>query len=310
MFGLIILIGFLRPISVKALNSLMPADPSSPSSYQTIKDYYQISGGLPAYQQISNDEIIYDHYKIRIIKLAVKNLPEVTFVLKLPLKWNKPLPAIVLFSGYQTGAQAIQLVDVPDSVAYVGFEYPWPLDISDQSAHWDWKRIEVIPVLMAMTLVWLNHQDFIDHQKISVVNVSFGNLFFPLAQRILGDQGFYPKATVFGYGGVGISEIIGNHFINKINSFELEMLKIMIKNQTWMIEPQYHLPHLRGPFLVVNGEDDNVFPRKSRQQLVNALSVAPKVVSLPGGHIQPDRPDLIQNFMKEVFLFLKKENAL
>jgi hypothetical protein len=310
LFIIFALFCFWKTSDLIAETPLMPKDPFSEESFDKIKDYYQIKNGLPTYQLTLQTEVAYEKYKLLTIKLAVKNYPDVVFVLKRPLNMDKPLPAIVLFSGFQTGAQAIQLVGDPDSVVYVGFEYPWPIEVSDQSLKWNWKRIEVIPILMAITLSWLHQSDLIDHQKINVVNVSFGNLFFPLAQRILNQYGIYSKSIVFGYGGVEISEIIGSHLQKKMSPFELEMTKVVIKNQTWMVEPKFHLSKLRGPFLVVNGEDDDVFPKISLQELIRNLSVTPKIKTLSGGHIQPDRTDVISSFMSEVTLFLKENNAL
>jgi len=311
--GLIFIIRFfviLKTSLLFATTPLMPQDPYSDDSFNKIKDYYNISAGLPSYQLISRTEVVYETYKIQTIKLAINNFPDAVFVLKLPLVFNKPLPAVVLFSGYQTGAQAIQLVENLDSVVYVGFEYPWPMDVTLNSMKWNWKRIEVIPVLMAITLTWLSQSEIIDHQKINVVNVSFGNLFFPLAQRILNEQDIKMKAIIFGYGGVEISEVIGNQLKDKISAFELEMAKVIIQNQTWIFEPKYHLPYLKGDFLVVNGTEDEVFPRSSQQDLIKNLSFTPKIITLPGGHIQPDRTAIIKNFMNEVIKFLKEHNAI
>lgn len=301
---------FGNEFTVQAATPLMPKDPYSNDSYQLIKDYYQIKNGLPAYQIKEQNEVIYDRYKMTTVKLAVKDLPDVVFVLKLPLHISKPIPAVVLFSGFQTGAQSLLLVDDSDSIAYVGFEYPWPMDMVNNMMKWDWKRVEMVPVLMALSLVWLYQHNIIDHQKISVVNISFGNVFYPLAQRLLNDQGIFPKAIVLGYGGAEISEIVSTQLQNKISPFQLEMTKTLVKNQTWLVEPKFHLPHLHGPVLVLNGADDEVFSPTSKHILMDNLTQRPKVITLPGGHIQPDRTDIIQKFMQEVILFLQEKNAL
>lgn len=293
-----------------AATPLMPQDPYSNESYQLIKNYYQIHNGLPAYQLKEHSEVIYDRYRMQTIKLAVAGMPDVVFVLKLPLHISKPIPAVVLFSGFQTGAQSLLLVEDSDSIAYVGFEYPWPMDMVNNIMKWDWKRVEVVPVLMALSLVWLQQYDIIDSQKISVVNISFGNMFYPLAQRILNDQGIIPKAVVLGYGGAEISEVVGTQLQNKLNPIQLEITKAFIKNQTWIVEPKFHLPHLKSPLLVVNGAEDEVFSTTSKQLLIDNLTQKSKVITLPGGHIQPDRADIIQSFMGAVIQFLHENKAL
>lgn len=304
------LVIFISNSPLLAVTPLMPQDPYSNESYQLIKNYYQIQNGLPAYQLKEQSEVVYDRYTMQTIKLAVAGLPDVVFVLKLPLHISKPIPAVVLFSGFQTGAQSLLLVEDSDSIAYVGFEYPWPLDMVNNEMNWDWKRIEVVPVLMALSLAWLQKDDIIDSKKISVVNISFGNLFYPLAQRILNDQGIIPKAVVLGYGGVEISEVVGAQLQNKLNPVQLGVAKAFIKNQTWIVEPKFHLPHLKSPLLVVNGAEDEVFSTTSKQLLIDSLTQKSKVITLPGGHIQPDRPDIIQNFMGSVIQFLRENKAL
>lgn len=301
---------FSNALKVLAATPLMPQDPYPDVSYQLIKDYYQIQSGLPSYQLKEHSEVVYSQYKLTTVKLAVDGLPDVVFVLKLPLHVSKPIPAVVLFSGFQTGAQSLLLVEDSDSIAYVGFEYPWPMDMVNNVMKWDWKRVEMVPVLMALSLVWLYQHNIIDHQKISVVNISFGNLFYPLAQRILNDQGIFPKAVVLGYGGAEISEVVSSQLKNKISPFQLEMTKAIVQNQTWIVEPKFHLPHLHGPLLVVNGAEDEVFTSSSKQILIDNLTQTPKVINLPGGHIQPDRSDIIQKFMREVMVFLQENNAI
>jgi len=293
-----------------ALTPTQPSNPYSDESFQLIKNYYLVNNQLPGFRVISNTQESFSTYKLQIVKLSVNQYPDVVFVLKMPLLISKPLPAVVLFSGFQTGAQAVQLVDDPKSVIYVGFEYPWPFNFSKQNAAWDWKRMESVPILMALTVLWLRQQAFIDQQKISIINVSFGNLFYPLAQRLLNEQGVFPKAIVFGYGGVEISEVIGHFLESKIGPWELALTKTLIQSQSWIFEPKFHLAHLNGPFLVVNGANDDVFPALSQQKLITGLPQQPQIVTIPGGHIQPDRPDLIRQFMNEVMGFLQKSDAL
>lgn len=288
----------------------MPSDPSSENSFKVIKSFYDIESKLPNYKVDSIVVKTEANFNLQIVCLKVEKFPDVILTLKIPLVFTPPLSAIILFTGFQTGGEAVNLVGVPEHSIYVGFQYPWPIGGKENSIVWDWHRMEVIPVLMAVGMSWLHEQTFINPDKINVVNVSFGTLFYPLAQRILNDVNIYPKTIVFGYGGAEISEVIGNELKAKVNPFELELAKVLIRTQTWFIEPKYHLPHLRGPFLIVNGESDTVFPEASKELLINKLPDPKKIVTLPGAHIQPDKELMIKDFLNEVEKFFIENQAL
>lgn len=288
----------------------MPSNPYSEEAFQLIKNYYNIQSGLPHYQLKNIQSVEDSGVQVQTVRIGVEGYPDVVLVLKIPKNATQPLPAIVLFSGFQTGAQAVKLVNDPNSFVIVGFEYPWPIDFLSDTLKWDWKRMEVIPVLMAVALKWLHEQQFLDINKINVVSVSFGTLFYPLAQRILMDEKIVSRSTVFGYGGVNIADVVGNELQKFLGPGELLLAKLVVQSQTWFIEPKYHLQHLRGPFLIVNGVEDNVFPDSSKRELIEKLVDPKKIITVPGGHIQPDRPEIIQKFMSEVFTFLKETDSL
>lgn len=311
-FILVLLCLMIHPFFMRrAIASLnIPSDPYSAEAFNQIKDYYNIKNGLPLYRVKniqSQEEFSVD---IQTIRIGVEGFPDVVLVIKTPKNMMKPLPAIILFSGFQTGAQSIKLIQNPDSYIVVGFEYPWPIDFLSDSLKWDWKRMEVIPILMAVAISWLQNQPYIDVKRVNVISVSFGTIFYPLAQRILNESGRSPHSTVFGYGGVDISSVIGEALKIHLGQPELLITKLMIHAKTWFIEPKYHLSHLKGPFLVVHGAEDSVFPENSKQELANGLLDPKKIITLPGGHIQPDRPDIIDRFMKEVFTFLKSIDSI
>ncbi len=295
---------------VSAAIPSVPADPYSPEAFETIKNYYHVTDSLPAVQVSSIDTSVESEFVLQTVHLSVKDYPEVVLTLKLPKLFRPPLPAIVLFTGFQTGSQAVNLLGVPDKSIYVGFQYPWPLELSGSNLKWDWHRIEVIPILMSAALSWLHQQPFIDNTKINVINVSFGSLFYPLAQRLLNEHGIWPKTVVFGYGGVDIAEVIGHELRKNLGPVEQEVVKTMIRNQTWFVEPKYHVQHLKGPFLVINGEGDTVFPQTSREGLITRLAEPKKIVNLPGPHIQPEEKQVIHSFLREVEIFLRENEAL
>lgn len=298
------------PLDIHAMPPAFPSDPFSDQSYEIIKNYLNINGKLPNFYLESIQTTIESEFQLQRHQIKVDGFPDVVLVFKLPKNMNQKLPAVVLFSGFQTGSQSVNLIGNSNNMVFVGFEYPWPIDLSKGSSVWDWKRMEVIPVLMTVALVWLYQQNFIDAEKINVVSVSFGTLFYPLALRLLQDFGFSIRTSVFGYGGVEISEVIGNELQKSLGQTEVLLAKWVIKSQTWFVEPKYHLKHLRGPFLIINGSEDFVFPQASKEELFKSLPEPKKHVLLQGSHIQPDNPELINSFMQEIFKFYLENQSI
>ncbi len=290
---------------------LPPADPSSLEAFNLIKKTYQIDDLLNNYKISKIESEINENFVIQTVHIQTSFTPEVVLVLKIP---NAPQiqkqSAVVLFSGFQTGADAIKLVEENNSSIFVGFQYPFPIDFKNASLNFNWDKLKVIPAMMAVALSWLHQQPFIDSQKINVVTVSFGSLFYPLAQRFLNEYNYYPKTTVIGYGGVDITGIILNHLKIKQGSFDEQVAKPLIHSQLWFLEPSYHIHHLRGPTLVVHAEEEKIFPIKSRNELNENLQEPKKIIILPGPHIQPDRPDLIKKFMSEVLSFISSNYGI
>ncbi|MEY4617271.1 MAG: hypothetical protein RJB66_2231 [Pseudomonadota bacterium] len=288
----------------------MPADPSTEESFDKIKQFYKVTEGLPKFVVSAIENKTSSKFVLQTVRLKAEGYPEISMVMKFPSTFRPPLSALVLFTGFQTGSDAINLVGDPENSVYVGFQYPWPFKNNNGLVQWDWTRMQMIPLLMSVGLAWLHQQPYIDNKKINVITVSFGTLFYPLAQRFLNQEGYFSRATVFGYGGVDIAEVIGGELIKNMGSNELEVSKLVIRQQTWFLEPKNHVSHLKGPFLVVNGESDTVFPPQSQSGLFDNLKEPKKLVTLPGAHIQPDKPEIISAFMGEVKKFIAELNAL
>lgn len=301
---------FLVVSGAYARNPVMPADASSKEAYLEIKNYFQIQEGLPEALLEATEIKSESNYNLLNLRLKLENEQSLQLVLKIPKVFRPPLAAVVLFTGFQTGSEVVNLVGDPKDCIYVGFQYPWPIQSDQGKLIWNWERMQKIPLLMATAMKWLYQQPYVDRDKINVVNVSFGTLFFPLAQRFLNDENLFPHSIVFAYGGVDIPEVIVGELFKNKGLLEITLAKNFIRTETWFVEPKYHLPHLHGPFLVVNGESDTVFPEISKQGLFDGLVEPKTLVTLPGGHIQPDKKELISLFLTEVEKFLRETHSL
>ena len=166
----------------------LPADPYGEEAFKTIKAFYGLKKGLPRFSVASIESENHTHYRLQTVRLQIDNYPNISLTLKIPNQFRPPVSALVLFTGFQTGSDSIHLVGDPQDSVYVAFQYPWPILHKEGTIRWDWSQMQMIPVLMSVGLAWLHQQPFINKEKINVATVSFGTLFYPLAQRLLNEQ--------------------------------------------------------------------------------------------------------------------------
>jgi hypothetical protein len=295
-----------------------PQHPESESSFVTINNYYGLNQGLPHYSEIlSTDTIkgdfIYRSVVLKIDSTLLKENPELHLILKIPNQLPiKSLPVICLFTGFQTGEQSVDLIENPGQNILMSIQYPMPINKYGETYHWhwDWSAFEAIPLLMTISLDWLRNQSYIDSGRINILSVSFGSIFTPLALRWLAYFTIPVRTVTLGYGGGDIPLIVGLELQKYMGRTETEIAKILLGHQTWIYEPKYHTPYLDSDFLIVHGQEDQVFPNQSKAIFDQIRSSKKSIVYLPGPHIQPDRPDLILNFIAAVQNFLLAKQAI
>jgi hypothetical protein len=151
-----------------------PSNPDSVEAFNQIISYYGIENSIPDYsvKQITDqvkDGFIYREVTLIIHSSLLKDRNEIHFILKIPLYSTKLIfPAISLFTGFQTGEEAINLIENQGENILVGFQYPMPITQENHALSWDWSAFESIPLLMTVTVHWLQQQSYNDTQRISL----------------------------------------------------------------------------------------------------------------------------------------------
>lgn len=289
----------------------MPADPHSGQAYGLITHFFHMDQSIGRVEAVNiavKDEA---HYQIKTVSIRGEaQFPEIRLKLRVPKERQGRLPVIVFFAGFQTGDAVLDLVGDNKEAIYVGFQYPMPLQLMDGLPILEFYKLESISAMMAGAMKWLFEQDFVDQHKVNVVSVSFGTLFYPLAQRLLLREGYQPRTITFGYGGADIPELIEGPLKGKIGVNEMGLTKLVVRYGTWFVDPLFHLRHLQGPFLVVRGAEDEKFPVQSHEAMLRELPEPKTVVTLPGPHISPDRQELIGPFMQSVYGFIQQNNGI
>lgn len=226
----------------------------------------------------------------------------------------EPLPALLLFGGFETGRRALGLLPDPGRNAVVTYEYP--LDrrawreaslprrflMVQQAAH-------RVPRQLAALFRWVRDRPWSDDGRLSVTGVSLGALLLPAARRLASVHGEPEGYTVLAYGGVDGRAIVAAN-LDLRPAWLGDALAWTIAAATRAVEPARHLPHLEGPLLIVNGRDDGLIPQGSIAALHALAPEQREVVMLDGGHIDPDAEALIAELLDRVAAWLLAEGAV
>ncbi|MCB0278040.1 MAG: prolyl oligopeptidase family serine peptidase [Calditrichaeota bacterium] len=148
-----------------------------------------------------------------------------------------------------------------------------------------------IPLYLTVTVNWLKQQNGIDTNRISLLGYSFGALVLPAVQHHLQETGFYPAATIISYGAVNIAELLEFNFSGQstwLNPISSHLLQSLI----YPIEPEMHLPELKGQFLLMNGKLDKRIPFQNALKLQELVRQPKTIINLDEGHMHPDKPEL------------------
>ena len=208
-----------------------------------------------------------------------------------PLPKDHPLPVILVLGGLGMGEENIRHIPDPGENILVGYDWPFPprlprgatallaeLPALRRQAH-------QAPGQIAGAMDWLAAQPYADPARISLLGFSLGALAGPAAQNVLARRGHKIRATVLGYGGAPIGNLLAAH-PRLTPDWIRPMAKAVVNLSLWHLDPVRHLPTLEGRFLLLaGGDEDHLIPQAEASRYI-ALTPDPKeVVVLEGGHM-------------------------
>jgi hypothetical protein len=98
------------------------------------------------------------------------------------------LPSIVMLGGEATGRDAVDLVGIPERVAFVALDYPYT---GEQELDAFWESLAAIPGVqqafldsppaLSLAVDWLEQQEWFDHHQVELVGASLGVPFTAVA---------------------------------------------------------------------------------------------------------------------------------
>ncbi|HSA83020.1 MAG TPA: hypothetical protein VLE23_19540, partial [Geminicoccaceae bacterium] len=176
----------------------------------------------------------------------------------------EPLPAVILVGGLRTGREA--LVHLRDLGRNAVITYEYPLRGDDVRRGFLPARLVAmraaalaVPRQLAAVVRWTRAQPWVDPDRVSLVGVSLGALALPAAQRMAAAHGESVGRSILAYGGTGLFDILRANLARDG--------PVVAHGAAWLgslalraLEPAFHLPHLEGEFLLINGRDDPRIP--------------------------------------------------
>jgi len=225
------------------------------------------------------------------------------YYLRVPRGVSKPIPAVLVLAGFETGRQALDFLDERDDVILLSMDYPY----EGPSEFKGFNLFRAVPSLRRMGLATVEagslaldyfwEQPQVDRDKIILIGVSFGSIF----TTILGGLDRRARAVVLIYGGGDLPLLIQRN----------------LRGEPWWLPPFVIPPLVRAFFddfeplrfvewisprllLMINSRQDEFFPAASTEALFQRAKEPKKLIWYETGHMDLFDPSLIRRLTQEV----------
>lgn len=263
-----------------------------------------------ALRQTEIQEITTDQ-DIDIVKMLVHSeaLPSVQLFLRGPAGFltatDYSYQTLFIASGFFTGASGVQLLgDIPKTVV-IGYEYPYSTASILQDPAKLLHTFRVTAGQIALSLKWVTQQKWVKPNKTIAMGVSLGGLFLPTALHIAQEMNVSVSHVVFGFTGADLKAILTNNLKDQVSTNIADSLSFVIPAVNALNDPQLHLPYLKGQFLVVHAEQDQVIPREATEELFDLLPQPKSKIMLQGKHIDTTQTELIMQTKNAILSWLR-----
>jgi dienelactone hydrolase len=245
----------------------------------------------------------------------------VRFVVSLPDPMpSGRIPVVVVLGGLGGGSNAVRdlssVAGDPGPTAFVG--YDWPLPEREPSVAEIVLRLAAfrrgvlsVPGQVDAIVAWASGRPWADPHRVSLLGFSLGTFVVPASQRLLEQRGATVGWTVLAYAGAPIGDVIAGHpragpaWLRPILGAGADLL-------LRPIEPSFHLPHLRGRFLVLGAATDRLIAPEAAQRLAQLTPEPRTVVLIQGDHmgVGPDRWKLLARVIEVTRSWLVEQGAI
>ncbi len=231
--------------------------------------------------------------RLESVVLDAGTLGEVRLAVSFPEPMPEgPLPVLIVLGGLPTGAENLSLIPEAGNNVLVG--YDWPISVAPPKASTFllqapglYRDVMRMPGQGATAIVWAAGQPWADGRRVSLLGFSMGALAAPAVQRLAEQAGQPVGWTILAYGGAPLSALLASN-----PNIQPEWLRHVLGGLAGFLlgplEPEAHLPYVRGNFLVLEGTDDELITAEARARLRDAVPEPKDIVTFPGDHMSGD----------------------
>lgn len=225
------------------------------------------------------------------------------YYLRMPRAVTKPIPAILILAGFETGRQALDFLDERDDVILLSMDYPY----NGPPEFKGFDLLRAVPSLRRMGLATLEAgslaldyfwgQPEVDREKIILIGVSFGSIF----TTVLGGLDERASAVVLIYGGGGLPLLIRQNLREAPWWLPSWAIPPLVKAFFGDFEPLRFVERISPrPLLMINSRQDEFFPAPSTEALYQQAKEPKKLIWYETGHMDLFDPSLIRRLTQEV----------
>ncbi|MFH1279211.1 MAG: hypothetical protein ABIK65_12630 [Candidatus Eisenbacteria bacterium] len=232
-------------------------------------------------------------------------------LIRFPADGTEAGVGVLLIGGIGTGANAARLAPPRSGMVVLALEYPLKAKLPRGSILAKVGGLGAIvegvgESLVAFALGRRFLEECLGAEKIVVVGVSLG---VPFAAA-LASMSEKPDAAALLYGGGDVGPVIARALPGRPD-FLKAIVGRMLGRVVARFDPVRLVPEIAPcPLLLVNAERDPRIPAESVRVLHEVAREPKKIVLLEGGHVLPEKEELLRTLVGEVFLWLEELELL
>jgi hypothetical protein len=230
-----------------------------------------------------------------------------------PRTASRPVPAVLVLAGFETGRTALDLIDERDDLVLASMDYPFAgsKKLDGLGVLWALPRLRRMGFDTiesgAVALDHLARDPAVDRARIILLGVSFGSVF----ATALGARDDRPRAVVLIYGGGHLDTLVENVLRRRAS----RLLAWLAPPVTWLFfdefEPLDHVDRIAPRhLLMVSSRRDELFPPETATALYERAREPKTLIWYDTGHMDLFDPALIRQITGEVVVQLRKAGHL
>jgi pimeloyl-ACP methyl ester carboxylesterase len=215
---------------------------------------------------------------------------------------DKRLPVLIVLGGLEIGKQSLGYVPRHGPCVLVAYQYP------GSPTYWYEgppllklgairKATLQVPGQVTALLSWIREQPWADPDRLCLMGYSFGAEFVPATWRVADRHGIRLGHSILAFGGADLVLIFQANVDLKPRWFQRAVGRTLAA-VVHPIEPELHLPHMKGDALIISGTKDRKIPLASSRRMQEMKPKPKTIVEMDTGHMNPDQPGMIPEIIR------------